>query len=115
MATRKQTSPDKKTLKARGAVSRSRSTSDRTPRTHPHATALAVSAALAPWLWQQPAIADPATNQLPTGGQVVSGTATISTNGSKMDVNQTTDKAILNWQTFSIGSGAWVNFAQPSS
>src|SRR5262245_14337513 len=98
MATRKQTSPEKKSLKTRGAASRSRSTSDRILRTHPRATAIAVSAALAPWIWQQPALADPATTQLPTGGQVVSGTATISTNGSKMDVNQSTNSTIINWQ-----------------
>src|SRR5438552_5966836 len=32
-----------------------------------------------------------------------------------MQVTQGTSSAILNWQTFSIGSSAWVNFSQPSS
>src|SRR5712664_2719504 len=85
----------------------------RAMRTHPRAAVLAVSAALMPWVWMQPAAADPAPNQLPTGGQVTSGTANISTTGSKMQIDQATSKAILNWQTFSIGSNAWVNFSQP--
>ncbi|HYT48019.1 MAG TPA: filamentous hemagglutinin N-terminal domain-containing protein, partial [Burkholderiales bacterium] len=84
-------------------------------RTQPRAAVLAVSAALMPWVWMQPALADPAANQLPTGGQVAAGTANISTAGSKMQIDQATDKAILNWQTFSIGSSAWVNFSQPSA
>src|SRR5258708_25659800 len=115
MATPKQNSPDRKTVISREPTKRGGPTSDRALRTHPRAPALAVSAALAPWLWQQSAIADPATNQLPTGGQVVSGSATITTTGNKLQVDQSSNKAILNWQTFSIGSGGWVNFSQPSS
>src|SRR5882672_5317120 len=69
--------------------------------------ALAVAAALLPWAAQttyaQTALAP---NTLPTGGQVTAGTANISTTASKMQIDQSTDKAILNWQTFSIGSGA---------
>jgi len=62
-----------------------------------------------------PPIVVPAVNALPTGGQVVAGQATIGQSGSRMDVNQTTNKAILNWNSFSIGSGAQVNFNQPNS
>jgi filamentous hemagglutinin family protein len=51
---------------------------------------------------------------LPTGGQVVSGAASISSNGSAMTVNQSTDKMIANWQSFSIGAGNSVTFKQPS-
>ena len=43
-------------------------------------------------------------NALPTGGQLTAGTATISQSGSRMNVNQASDRAILNWSTFNIGA-----------
>jgi filamentous hemagglutinin family protein len=33
----------------------------------------------------------------------------------RLDVTQTTQKAVVNWDSFSVGSGAQVNFAQPGS
>ncbi|HPL10573.1 MAG TPA: ESPR-type extended signal peptide-containing protein, partial [Smithellaceae bacterium] len=45
---------------------------------------------------------------LPTGGQVVAGTAAISQAGSAMTINQHTDKMIANWNTFNIGQNASV-------
>ena len=57
----------------------------------------------------------PATNQLPTGGQLVAGSASIAQNGTTMNVNQSSTSAAINWQTFNIGSAATVNFNQPSS
>src|SRR5438876_2986738 len=84
-------------------------------RTQPRALAFAVGAALFPWTFLNPAYADPAANMLPTGGSVAAGAASISTSGSNMQVTQSTNSAILNWQSFSIGSSAWVNFSQPSS
>lgn len=59
--------------------------------------------------------APPAPNALPTGGQVVAGQAAISQAGSAMTIQQGSDKAILNWNSFSIGSGASVNFQQPNA
>ena len=57
-----------------------------------------------------------AADALPTGGSVASGSATIATTvAGQMQINQASDKAILNWQSFSIGSAAWVNFSQPSA
>ena len=56
---------------------------------------------------------DPST--LPTGGQVVAGQANISQSGTAMTIQQGSDKAILNWSSFSIGSGASVTFQQPTS
>ena len=50
----------------------------------------------------------------PTGGQVVSGTASIIQSGTTTDINQSTNKAIINWQGFSISSNETVNFNQPS-
>ena len=52
---------------------------------------------------------------LPTGGAVTSGSASISQTGSRMDVNQATQSAIINWSTFNIGASALVNFNQPST
>ena len=61
-----------------------------------------------------PALAlDP--NTLPTGGRITSGSGLISQNGTRMDVNQTSQRMIANWNSFSIGSNAWVNFNQPNS
>lgn len=50
----------------------------------------------------------------PTGGKVVSGTATIAQpNTSTTLITQTTPKAVLDWQKFSIGRGEIVTFNQP--
>ncbi len=56
---------------------------------------------------------DPGT--LPQGAQVVHGGVAISTNNNAMNVLQSTDKAIVNWNSFNVGSQASVNFDQPSS
>ncbi|MGH7073103.1 MAG: filamentous hemagglutinin N-terminal domain-containing protein, partial [Stellaceae bacterium] len=56
-----------------------------------------------------------APNTLPTGGQVVSGSASIARSPGQLDVNQATQKAIVNWQGFSIGSQAAVDFHQPNA
>ena len=60
-------------------------------------------------------IAPPATNQLPTGAQLSAGSATVSQTGAVMTVNQSSQNASINWQTFNVGSQASVNFVQPSS
>jgi len=52
----------------------------------------------------------------PTGGAVAAGSATIAGQGSSaVTINQTSNTAIINWQTFSIGSGELTKFIQPSS
>ena len=52
----------------------------------------------------------------PLGSQVVGGTATIQGQGtSTVTVTQSTDKAIINWNTFNIGTGELTRFIQPSS
>ena len=60
-------------------------------------------------------VAPPAPTQLPTSGKVTAGQATISQSIAAMTVTQSTTKAIIDWQGFSIGSKALVNFVQPSS
>ncbi|HEX7966470.1 MAG TPA: filamentous hemagglutinin N-terminal domain-containing protein [Gammaproteobacteria bacterium] len=52
----------------------------------------------------------------PTGGQVVAGSATISTpSANGMVVNQGSQRAVINWQQFNVGSGQYVQFVQPNS
>src|SRR5215469_4484813 len=52
----------------------------------------------------------------PTGGQVVAGQANIvNQNANSLVVKQASQSAIINWQQFSIGSGQYVQFLQPSS
>ena len=54
--------------------------------------------------------------QLPTGGSVAAGSAAIvQPNTSTLNINQSTNQAIINWQSFSVGQGGTVNFNQPSS
>lgn len=55
------------------------------------------------------------TQQLPTGGQIVSGSGAISAQGAAMTVNQNTARMITNWSSFNIGANASVNFVQPSA
>lgn len=53
---------------------------------------------------------------LPTGGQVVSGSASISQpTATSLQVTQGSQKAILNWQGFSIGASESVVFQQPNA
>lgn len=54
-------------------------------------------------------------NGLPSGGQVVAGTGSISQSGSTMTITQESQNMAANWQSFSIGQGHTVNFQQPSS
>ena len=52
---------------------------------------------------------------LPSDGKVVGGNATIQqTNPKSLTIQQATDKAILNWKSFSIAADEGVRFVQPS-
>lgn len=51
----------------------------------------------------------------PVNGQVVSGSATIRNSRNTTTITQITNKAIINWQDFSIGAGQTTQFVQPSS
>lgn len=61
------------------------------------------------------AVSAHAVDVLPTGGQVTAGQASISTSGSVMNVQQGSQRAAINWQSFNIGSAASVNFQQPNA
>lgn len=57
----------------------------------------------------------PAATTLPQRPSVVSGSANVTSAGSAMTVQQSSDKAIINWGEFNIGSSASVNLQQPSN
>ncbi|MCS5620632.1 MAG: filamentous hemagglutinin N-terminal domain-containing protein, partial [Nitrospinaceae bacterium] len=52
---------------------------------------------------------------LPKGGTISSGAGTIDTTDSSLTVTQTTDKIIINWESFSVGSNESVIFLQPDN
>jgi filamentous hemagglutinin family protein len=51
----------------------------------------------------------------PQGEQVVAGQAAVSRAGAGTLITQGSERAAINWQSFSIGAGESVRFAQPSS
>ncbi|WP_300035253.1 MBG domain-containing protein [uncultured Roseobacter sp.] len=60
------------------------------------------------------ALASGQTNaQSPQGGVVASGAATISQNSSQSVISQTTQRAIIDWQSFDVGKNHTVTFDQP--
>lgn len=70
---------------------------------------LLTSTALIP-LAAWPALGDP------LGGDVVAGAASIAGTGTGIvTVTQSTDKAIINWNTFDIGAGEVTTFVQPDA
>lgn len=51
----------------------------------------------------------------PSGGSVVQGTASIGSAGNTTTVNQTSDRAIIEWGSFNLLSNERVNFNQPTT
>jgi filamentous hemagglutinin family protein len=72
--------------------------------------ALTASFALVSLAW-----AAPATNALPTAGQVVQGAASMSQAANQLTINQSTQRAAINWQSFDIGASAKVQVVQPNA
>ncbi|MFM0197056.1 filamentous hemagglutinin N-terminal domain-containing protein, partial [Paraburkholderia strydomiana] len=52
---------------------------------------------------------------LPTNGQVMAGQASISQNTNTMTVNQGTQRAVIDWNSFNVGTGNTVQFNQPNA
>lgn len=75
------------------------------------ASVLLSSLLVSPFAWAAP----PTANKLPTGAQVTAGAAAITSSGNTMNVQQSTQRAAINWTNFSIGSNATVNFQQPNA
>ena len=67
------------------------------------------------WLTHCAYASGPAANALPIGAKINSGNVAISTQGAAMTIQQTSDKASVNWNSFNIGSAAAVNITQPSA
>ena len=65
--------------------------------------------------WNALAFTTPAHAQLPTGGTVVGGSATITTGTNQVTVNQTSNRGVIDWHSFSIGQGSRVDFQQPGA
>jgi len=51
----------------------------------------------------------------PSGGSVTAGNASITSSGDVTTITQSSNRASINWQDFSIRSNETVNFSQPSS
>ena len=62
--------------------------------------------------WAQTA---PAANTLPSGGKVVGGNASLNTSGNTLNVNQSSNRAAIEWKSFNLGADAKINFVQPSA
>jgi fibronectin-binding autotransporter adhesin len=60
-----------------------------------------------------PPVGQISADALPQGGVVQVGAAAISAHGAQMTVNQSSNRAVINWQNFDIGSQAQVQFVQP--
>jgi len=50
-----------------------------------------------------PADAQPLPNAHPTGGSVVAGAAAISQTGSKTQIDQSSQRAAIDWKSFDVG------------
>ena len=51
-----------------------------------------------------------ATTALPMGGSVVAGAASISQSGVNMVIDQSSQRSVINWQSFNVGQDARVHF-----
>lgn len=50
-----------------------------------------------------------------SGGTVAAGAAAISTNGTTTTIQQSTDRAVINWKNFNVAANETVNINQPAS
>ncbi len=68
------------------------------------------------WLYITTALLTPgAAAAGPAGGAVAGGSAAIAQSANTTTITQTTDRAILNWQSFDVNAGERVQFQQPSA
>ena len=72
--------------------------------------ALMLSAGTLALVLAQPALAQVGPTTLPSGGTIVTGTGGIDATGADMVVTQTSDRLLIDWDSFDIGSGATVHF-----
>jgi filamentous hemagglutinin family protein len=65
--------------------------------------------------WSYPARSQPAPNARPTGGAVSAGSASISYSPTATTIDQSSQRAAINWRSFNVGAQQSVNFVQPSA
>jgi filamentous hemagglutinin family protein len=80
-----------------------------------YVAALSASFAFVSLAWAAPATNALPTNALPTGGTVVQGAVSMSQTANQLNIQQATQRAAINWQSFNIGAAASVNVAQPNA
>lgn len=56
-----------------------------------------------------------AQHELPNGAQVVAGIVDFATQGNHLGISTGSDRTIINWNSFSVGSAASAHFAQPTN
>lgn len=78
-------------------------------------TGTVAAAGLATLLSIGTALAQTSPPVLPSGAQVTAGQAAVTNRGASLTVTQSTSRAAINWQSFSIGQGGTVQFVQPDS
>lgn len=59
--------------------------------------------------------ASPLASAAPAGGQIVSGSATISQTGSTTNIQQSSQNLSINWQIYNVSPTETVNYLQPSA
>src|SRR5689334_14574147 len=59
--------------------------------------------------------AQPLPNAQPIGGRVVAGSAAITQSPSNTMINQSSQRAAINWRSFDVGNQQSVNFQQPNA
>jgi filamentous hemagglutinin family protein len=62
-----------------------------------------------------PAAAQLSPNAHPTGGAVVAGAASIGQNATTTTINQSSQRAAVNWQTYNVGNAQTVQYKQPNA
>ncbi len=77
---------------------------------HPPLFRIAVALTLSPL----PVLAQ-AVDARPSGGQVVAGQASISQTATRTQVNQASDRAVIDWQRFDVGAQHQVDIRQPAA
>ena len=79
-----------------------------------YAAQLTVACVLVSMAWAGPA-GSVSPVALPAGGQLAQGVATVQQSGAVMNINQSSSKAVMNWNSFDIGQNATVNIFQPGT
>ncbi|RJX29058.1 MAG: filamentous hemagglutinin N-terminal domain-containing protein, partial [Desulfurivibrio sp.] len=59
--------------------------------------------------------APPSLLALPQNGRVAAGSASMVYSPSRLEINQATDKAVIDWRSFNIATGEHTRFNQPSA